>query len=157
MFEPGPIPFLNDKKKMDSYCVHLLNLLADETSARQSFSQCASLLKDVLRKADFQARESDRLRAFTTEITAATSMKSKATPAVVERKRGRVKFFSDIKGYGFIAADDGVDLFVHYTGIKGSGYRSLAEDQIVEFFVTDGRKGPIANQVEVVAHKAQPA
>jgi hypothetical protein len=94
MFEPNQIPFLNDKKKMDSYCMHLLMLLADEASARKSFSQCAAMLKNTLSTSDFQMRESDRLRAFTAELTAATSTKLKVTPAVVERRRGRVRTFS---------------------------------------------------------------
>jgi CspA family cold shock protein len=61
---------------------------------------------------------------------------------------GTVKWFSAEKGYGFIQrADGGADVFVHYTEIQGSGYRSLEENQKVEFEVGQGTKGPQAQNV----------
>ncbi len=62
---------------------------------------------------------------------------------------GKVKWFDDKKGYGFISVEGGSDVFVHYSSIQATGYRSLREGQDVEFQVTDGPKGPQA--VEVVA------
>ena len=64
--------------------------------------------------------------------------------------QGAVKWFNAEKGYGFIAVDGGEDVFVHYTAIVGDGYRSLDEGQRVEFEVTQGQKGPQADQVRVV-------
>ncbi len=62
--------------------------------------------------------------------------------------QGTVKWFNAEKGYGFIAPDDGTaDVFVHYSAIQSSGYRSLEEEQRVEFDVTQGQKGPQADQV----------
>ncbi len=62
--------------------------------------------------------------------------------------QGTVKWFNAEKGYGFIAPDDGTaDVFVHYSSIQTSGYRSLDEDQRVEFEVTQGQKGPQADAV----------
>ena len=62
--------------------------------------------------------------------------------------QGTVKWFNAEKGYGFIAPDDGTaDVFVHYSAIQSSGYRSLDEEQRVEFEVTQGQKGPQADQV----------
>lgn len=61
---------------------------------------------------------------------------------------GAVRWFSNEKGFGFIAPDEGGDdLFVHYSAIQGNGYKSLEEDQRVSFVVTEGRKGPQADQV----------
>jgi len=65
-----------------------------------------------------------------------------------DKQTGTVKWFNDQKGYGFIARDDGSDLFVHFSGIVGSGHRSLQEGQRVQFTVGEGRKGPCAENVE---------
>ncbi len=62
--------------------------------------------------------------------------------------QGSVKWFNAEKGYGFIAQDDGgADVFVHYSAIQSQGYRSLEEAQRVEFEITQGPKGPQAEQV----------
>ena len=58
---------------------------------------------------------------------------------------GKVKWFNDAKGFGFIQREDGPDVFVHYTAIQGDGYKSLAEGQEVQFDLYDGAKGPGAN------------
>lgn len=63
---------------------------------------------------------------------------------------GTVKFFNNEKGYGFISRDDGEDLFVHFSNIDGSGYRSLEAGQEVEFEIGEGRKGPEAQKVRVI-------
>jgi CspA family cold shock protein len=64
--------------------------------------------------------------------------------------QGTVKWFNAEKGFGFIAVDGGQDVFVHYSAIQSEGYRSLDEGQRVEFEVTQGQKGPQADQVRVV-------
>lgn len=63
---------------------------------------------------------------------------------------GTVKFFNNDKGYGFITQENGPDVFVHFSNIEGSGYRSLEEGQKVEFEVAPGRKGDEATGVRVV-------
>ena len=63
---------------------------------------------------------------------------------------GTVKWFSNEKGYGFIARDGGSDVFVHYSAIDMAGYRGLQEGQRVEFEITQGKKGDQAEKVHVV-------
>jgi len=63
---------------------------------------------------------------------------------------GTVKFFNAQKGYGFISREGGTDVFVHFSNIDGSGYRSLEEGQTVEFDIGPGRKGDEALKVRVV-------
>ena len=60
---------------------------------------------------------------------------------------GTVKFFNEAKGFGFITREGGPDVFVHYSAIQGSGFKTLAEGQQVEFTVTQGQKGPQAENI----------
>ncbi len=64
--------------------------------------------------------------------------------------KGRVKWFNEKKGYGFISRDDGNDVFVHFSAIKKDGFKSLNEGDVVEFEIADGPKGPQATNVVVV-------
>ncbi|HBX70813.1 MAG TPA: cold-shock protein [Chloroflexi bacterium] len=66
---------------------------------------------------------------------------------MAERQTGTVKWFNGTKGFGFIEQDSGGDVFVHFSAIVGEGYRNLAEGQRVEFLVTQGPKGPQAQDV----------
>ncbi len=61
--------------------------------------------------------------------------------------QGRVKWFNNSKGFGFIGRDDGPDVFVHYTAIVGGRYKTLNEDETVEFEIVQGPKGPQAANV----------
>jgi CspA family cold shock protein len=65
----------------------------------------------------------------------------------MSRVRGHVKWFNDAKGYGFIAGENGEDVFVHYTAIQQDGVKTLGEGQAVEFEVVQGAKGPQAANV----------
>ena len=66
-----------------------------------------------------------------------------------KQQKGKVKWFNDGKGYGFIEPEDGSqDVFVHYSSITGEGYRTLIEGQEVSFELTAGEKGPSAANVE---------
>jgi CspA family cold shock protein len=64
--------------------------------------------------------------------------------------KGTVKWFNNQKGYGFITAEDGKDVFVHFSGLNMEGFKTLEEGAAVEFDITDGAKGPPAVNVEVV-------
>ena len=61
--------------------------------------------------------------------------------------QGTVKWFNESKGYGFITADEGKDVFVHYSAIVGDGFKTLAEGQKVSFEIVNGEKGPQAASV----------
>jgi len=65
----------------------------------------------------------------------------------VARIQGKVKWFNNVKGYGFIGREGGDDVFVHYSAISQEGYKSLQEGDDVEFDITDGKKGPQAENV----------
>ncbi len=64
--------------------------------------------------------------------------------------KGTVKWFNNQKGYGFISDEGGSDVFVHFSGIKSDGFRTLNEGDQVEYEITDGQKGPQAIDVTVI-------
>ncbi|NLC17662.1 MAG: cold-shock protein [Clostridiales bacterium] len=64
--------------------------------------------------------------------------------------RGTVKWFNNQKGYGFISDEKGNDVFVHYSGLKMDGFKSLEEGQEVEFEIVQGAKGPQATNVTLI-------
>lgn len=69
---------------------------------------------------------------------------------MAERETGTVKWFNNSKGYGFLTSADGKDVFVHFSSITAEGYKSLEEGQKVEFEITDGEKGPQAQNVRPI-------
>lgn len=70
---------------------------------------------------------------------------------MTERETGTVKWFNDAKGYGFIERSQGGDVFVHFSSVRGTGFKRLTEGQRVEYVVTDGEKGPQAQDVGCAA------
>ena len=64
---------------------------------------------------------------------------------------GKIKWFNEKKGFGFITGDDGKDIFVHYSAIEGDGFKILVKDERVEYELKDGPKGPQAAKVRKIA------
>lgn len=70
---------------------------------------------------------------------------------MADRKTGTVKWFNSAKGFGFITQNGGEDVFVHFKSIVGDGYKSLQENDKVEFTIISGDKGPQASQVSITS------
>lgn len=68
----------------------------------------------------------------------------------MSKVKGTVKWFNEAKGFGFIAQENGPDVFAHFSAIEGNGFRTLAEGQKVEFSITTGQKGPQAESIKVL-------
>ena len=67
-----------------------------------------------------------------------------------DKTTGKVKWFNEAKGFGFIERESGPDVFAHFSAIQGTGFKTLTEGQQVEFTVTDGQKGPQAEDITPV-------
>lgn len=154
--EKSALPYLNSKK-IDGYCNDLLSILLNEPKALDSFLNASNLIQSVLNSGKFNLMEVRRLRnikAFTTELISKASHDRKGSiktfTADVQREKGIVKSFSNIKGYGFIESDKKEELFVHYSDIRGKGYRTLLKGERVVFTVIQGKKGRVAKNVSLI-------
>ena len=144
-------PYLDDKKKMDAYRTNLLATFSDDGHAANLFREAQELLERELGSGGYDRYEAHRLKAFTSGLIS-TAGKGKSTGfATVSRADGHVKWFSDVRGYGFIESG-GNDFFVHFRDITGSGYRTLAAGQHVEFTIVKSAKGAQAVAVELLDH-----
>jgi cold shock CspA family protein len=144
--EAADLPPLNSKA-IQSYCDALLSAIQGPRSDTL-FQTAADTVAGVRKK--LQTHEQpERTRSFTAALIDAAATRGGA-PAASQRIDGTVKVFSDVKGWGFITTDDGEDVFVHYTGIVGPGFRYLMAGERVRFAIAAGPKGPVATEVEVV-------
>ena len=84
---------------------------------------------------------------FHYEVAPSTGPSIKEQGTMLE---GTVKWFNEAKGFGFIAQDDGPDVFVHFSAIQSEGFKSLEEGARVEFEIVDGPKGPAADKVSII-------
>src|SRR5687768_17464700 len=88
-----------------------------------------------------------RLRAVGAEQVSCGRRAAPAGQKGTMRITGKVKWFNNAKGYGFIEREGGSDVFVHFSAVQGNGFRTLEEGQAVEFEIVDGPKGPQAGNV----------
>ena len=144
--QEGDLPHLNSKQ-IEKYCDSLLSRVYGPTS-EALFKAAGETVSKA--KVKLVTREQpERTKLFTTSLIEASTNR-KQLPAASQRLAGIVKVFSDVKGFGFITADDGAEIFVHYTGIAGQGYKYLMAGERVEFALTVGPKGPAATEVEII-------
>lgn len=144
--QPPPL----NSKAIDSYCDALLEKLDNEVEAESAFRRAGELIDSARERIQRLREPPERTRAFTTALIAAASGSGSGQVPTNEQTTGTVRYFSDVKGYGFIDSDEGGEAFVHHTGIIGQGYRSLQENQRVRFTSTETPRGLKATDVEVV-------
>jgi cold shock CspA family protein len=145
--EPGPLPALHSKA-IEGYCDAMLKQLEDVRSYEGAFRRAGEVVEEVLERLRPWREAPARTRAFTTALVGEV-VGEREEPATASYT-GTVKWFSDIKGYGFIASDaHDRDIFVHHSSILGVGWKTLLQDQGVRFSIVETDRGPQAVDVEV--------
>ncbi|MEK6742232.1 MAG: AIPR family protein [Nitrospirota bacterium] len=153
LVEKRDIPYLNSKE-IDKYCSEIHDTLLDSAKAQEALGKTIEIIKEALESKRYPLSEASRLRDFTSDIVKrALDIRRKSKSfrvADVERESGVVTWFSDIKGFGFIQSDNMEKLFVHYSNIRGRGYKNLIEGQKVEFTIVKGERGLTAQDVAIL-------
>jgi len=146
--EVAELPFLNSRD-IEKYCRAILECLRDPAASAAAFVRAGELVESV-DDATPRGREApERTRVLTLAIIETTKRgHAGATAALL---RGKVKWFSDVKGYGFLTAETGEEYFVHYTSILTKGFKTLLQDEEVAFSLALGAKGPYAVDVRAGA------
>jgi cold shock CspA family protein len=153
--EKHNLPLLNHRK-IEEYCDHLYGILADRTQAVRSFEKAIATIRKALSAKDYYPKNPTALEGFTRELLLLTKGGAEVPGASVGRERGTVKSFSDVKGYGFIQGQRSGEVFVHYSDIRGKGFRWLEPTQCVEFAVLNSNKGrPEAKDVEIIKRRPE--
>ena len=88
---------------------------------------------------------------ISSEVTGSESLQIFFLKGCFKMAKGHVKWFNERKGYGFISPDEGEDVFVHYSAIAGDGFRTLYEEQAVEFDIVEGPRGQQAENVVTIS------
>ncbi len=154
--ETSELPHLNSKK-IDKYCNDMKMVLDDTKRTLSIFLKAVELIEKILPTINYGKYEAPRRKAFTTELISFASKENqqsvkRTSVATVDRERGVVIWFSDIKGYGFIKGQNNDSIFVHYSDIKGDrySYKYLQQDQNVEFVTIKTEKGFQAKNVTII-------
>lgn len=149
MAEEEPVPRLNNQASIEKYCAGLRKALDDAKKAAELFQRCATIVDAALKKMAVDMSSAVQLPEFT-EALKTIAKDGDAEAAAVAKERGRVKWFDSSLGYGFIVGDSGIDRFVHQTDIVARGFRSLVENERVEFIAIDTPRGPRAIEVRSI-------
>jgi cold shock CspA family protein len=145
--EPTDLPVLNSRA-IDAYCEKFVKRLDDSNEVEANFRRAGKLVDSVRDKLPAWREPPERTKAFTTALVEAASKEQHTSAATTTQHTGVVRRFSDIRGWGFIRNDsDAADVFVHYSGISGDGYRSLQEGQRVQFTLIESPRGSQAVDV----------
>lgn len=134
------LPPLNSKA-IEKYCDSLIEVLQDDKKAEVAFIKAASMVESIREKMEPWREPPERTRAFTTALLEAAvkgAAREGAKTALIE---GRVKWFSDVRGYGFVSTSDGRDAFLHQSVLVASGGQSVVKDQKIWFTTIETQKG----------------
>jgi cold shock CspA family protein len=143
--EAEELPPLNSKA-IQKYCETFIEQLKDRIGTASRMRRAGELVAKVRDRIKDWREPPERTKAFTTALI--DEVGAKAAGAASAKSAGAVKWFSDVLGYGFINPDDGGELFVHYSGILGLGYRTLSDGERVKFASIETPRGPQAVEVE---------
>jgi cold shock CspA family protein len=160
LIETEQLPYLNSKK-IERYCENLRTALWNETKALEIFQKAIYLLDQALEKVTYASFDATRRKVFTNDLITLyyesdktlqkikVDEQPKAITAQVERERGTVKKFSNIKSFGFIRGNHQQDIFVHARDIRNAEQK-LFDGDVVEFVLVVNEKGLNAKAVEVI-------
>jgi len=149
LHEGQGLPYLNNKA-IQQYCEKLIEVLDDDRRVREGFLRAAGVVRDVLDRTPRGPQPRQRTKAFTGALVAACGSRGPLRNAEIDLRKGRVKWFSDVRGFGFITSESGEDLFVHYSAIRRPGYPVLYQDEAVEFAAIETPRGSQAIDVRIV-------
>ncbi|MBD3339394.1 MAG: AIPR protein [Candidatus Lokiarchaeota archaeon] len=149
--DENELPYLNSKKIV-TYCEGLLKILSNKKQSLELFIEIVTIIDNILKQYGKKSEIAKQDETFTNDLISYLYCFDNDTQyptsiATVERERGTVKWFSEIRGYGFIESDHEVDIFVHYSAIRGEGYLYLEEGERVEFSIISTEKGLQAQDV----------
>jgi cold shock CspA family protein len=146
--EEGDMPYLNSRS-IGKYCEHLLRKLSNEEKTLAIFENAKRVIQEVLDDAGLNSRDATRRRAFTDKLISYISQDKQTSFANTKYEKGIVKWFSDIKGYGFIDGDERTeDVFVHISDVRE--YYSIRKNDRVEFTVLETDRGLQAQNIQLL-------
>ncbi|HZP19269.1 MAG TPA: AIPR family protein [Bauldia sp.] len=136
----GEVPALNSRA-IEKYCNELLRKMADTESAERLFTKAAELVQKVRHGLEPWREPPGRTRAFTSALLDEASAKGNGASAKVEFLAGRVKWFSEVRGYGFVTVDDGTDVFLHQSVLASAGRLKVAMGQPIQVAIVKNSRG----------------